>query len=111
MLWVFWWLASYRAPQDHPRLSAGELAYIQSDPPEPIVKVHGSACSTYRQTWTFAMGKFITDPVWWLYLFWIPDFLSRTYGLDFKTIGLPLIVIYLLADVGSIARRLAVVAR
>jgi MFS transporter, ACS family, hexuronate transporter len=103
VMWVFWWLASYRAPADHPRLSAGELAYIQSDPPEPEVKVPWLRLLSYRQTWTFAMGKFITDPVWWLYLFWIPDFLSRTYNLDLKTIGLPLIMIYLLADVGSIA--------
>jgi ACS family hexuronate transporter-like MFS transporter len=102
VLWVFWWLVSYRAPQHHPRLSAGELAYIQSDPPEPMVKVPWFSLMTHRQTWTFAMGKFITDPVWWLYLFWIPDFLSRTYNLDLKTIGLPLILIYLLADVGSI---------
>jgi MFS transporter, ACS family, hexuronate transporter len=55
-----------------------------------------------RQTYAFAFGKFFTDPVWWLYLFWIPDFLSRTYHLDLKSIGAPVIAIYLLADVGSI---------
>ena len=56
----------------------------------------------HRQTWAFALGKFLTDPVWWLYLFWIPDFLGRSYGIDLKTIGPPLIAIYLIADVGSI---------
>ena len=55
-----------------------------------------------RQTWAFALGKFFTDPVWWLYLFWIPDYLNRAYELDLKSIGLPLITIYLMADVGSI---------
>lgn len=56
----------------------------------------------HRQTWAFALGKFLTDPAWWLYLFWIPDFLHRKHGLDLKTIGLPLVMIYLVADVGSI---------
>ena len=63
----------------------------------------------YRQTWAFALGKFLTDPVWWLYLFWIPDFLNRNYGIDLTTIGPPLVAIYLIADVGSHRRRLAVV--
>jgi ACS family hexuronate transporter-like MFS transporter len=56
----------------------------------------------HRPTWAFALGKFMTDPIWWLYLFWIPDFLNRNHGLDLKSIGLPLVVIYLVADVGSI---------
>jgi len=103
LLWVFAWLGMYRPPEAHPRLSAAELAFIQSDPPEPpLAKVSTRALLTRRQTWAFAVGKLLTDPVWWLYLFWIPDFLSRRYGLDLKSIGLPLIVIYLMADVGSI---------
>jgi ACS family hexuronate transporter-like MFS transporter len=56
----------------------------------------------YRQTWAFAAAKFMTDPIWWLYLFWMPDFFSRTYGLSLLELGPPLIVIYLLADVGSV---------
>jgi ACS family hexuronate transporter-like MFS transporter len=56
----------------------------------------------FRSTWAFAIGKFMTDPIWWLYLFWIPDFLHRNHGLDLKSIGLPLVVVYLVADVGSI---------
>ena len=56
----------------------------------------------YRQTWAFAVAKFMTDPIWWLYLFWMPDFFSRTYGLSLLELGPPLIVIYLVADVGSI---------
>jgi ACS family hexuronate transporter-like MFS transporter len=56
----------------------------------------------HRQTWAFALGKFMTDPIWWLYLFWIPDFLNRNYGLNLSSMGLPIVVIYLIADVGSI---------
>jgi ACS family hexuronate transporter-like MFS transporter len=57
----------------------------------------------HRQTWAFAVGKFMTDPVWWLYLFWIPDFLHRNHGLNLTAIGLPIVIIYLVADVGSVA--------
>ena len=56
----------------------------------------------HRQTWAFALGKFLTDPVWWLYLFWVPDFLHRNHGINLSTMGPPLVVIYLIADVGSI---------
>jgi ACS family hexuronate transporter-like MFS transporter len=56
----------------------------------------------HREAWAFAVGKFMTDPIWWLYLFWIPDFLQRNHGLDLKSLGLPIVVIYLIADVGSI---------
>jgi len=55
-----------------------------------------------RQTWAFALGKFMTDPVWWLYLFWIPDFFSRTHGLSLGELGPPIVAIYLIADIGSV---------
>jgi ACS family hexuronate transporter-like MFS transporter len=100
--WVAWWLMVYREPDHHPRLRPAELAYIRSDPPDPLVKVPWRKLLPHRQTWAFALGKFMTDPIWWLYLFWIPDFLHRKHGLDLKTIGLPLVVIYIVADVGSI---------
>jgi ACS family hexuronate transporter-like MFS transporter len=103
VFWVFAWLAYYRPPEQHPRLGAAELAFIQSDAKEPpFTKVKTTTLLSLRQTWAFGSGKFFTDPVWWLYLFWIPDFLSRTYHLDLKSIGLPLIIIYLMADVGSV---------
>jgi ACS family hexuronate transporter-like MFS transporter len=101
-IWVVWWLRVYRAPEEHRRLSAAELAYIRSDPPEAITPISWGKLFPHRQTWAFAIGKFMTDPIWWLYLFWIPDFLNRNHGLDLKSIGLPLVVIYLVADVGSI---------
>jgi len=100
--WVVWWLASYRPPEEHPRLSPAELAHIRSDPPEALTPIPWRKLLPHRQTWAFALGKFMTDPIWWLYLFWIPDFLNRNHGLDLKSIGLPLVVIYLIADVGSI---------
>ena len=100
--WVACWLKSYRPPERHPRVSPAELALIQSDPPESTEKIPWGRLFPLRQTWAFALGKFMTDPIWWLYLFWVPDFLKRNHGLDLKTMGLPLVVIYLVADVGSI---------
>jgi len=100
--WVAWWLQAYQPPGQHPRVSAAELAHIQSDPVEPAERIPWSRLLPHRQIWAFALGKFLTDPIWWLYLFWVPDFLQRNHGLDLKTMGLPLVVIYLVADVGSI---------
>ncbi len=101
-LWVIWWLLMYRAPEQHRRLSKAEFDHIRSDPPEAVSPIPWSRLFPHRQTWAFALGKFMTDPIWWLYLFWIPDFLNRNHKLDLKSIGLPLVVIYLVADVGSI---------
>jgi MFS transporter, ACS family, hexuronate transporter len=100
--WLIWWLVSYSPPQDHPKVTAEELALIESDPPESTTPVPWASIVKYRQTWAFALGKFLTDPVWWLYLFWIPDFLNRLYGLNIKQMGMPIVTIYLITDVGSI---------
>jgi ACS family hexuronate transporter-like MFS transporter len=102
LLWLAFWIPLYGPPDSHPRVGEAELAHIKSDPPDPPVHIPWIQLLRYRQTWAFALGKFLTDPVWWLYLFWIPDFLGRNYGIDLKTIGPPLIVIYLVADIGSI---------
>ena len=102
LMWLLFWIPLYNAPDRHPRVSATELAYIRSDPPDSQVKIPWTRLLRYRQTWAFALGKFLTDPVWWLYLFWIPDFLNRNYQIDLKTVGPPLMAIYLIADVGSI---------
>jgi ACS family hexuronate transporter-like MFS transporter len=101
-LWLALWLPLYGRAETHPRVRPSELALIRSDPPEPTVQVPWAQLLRHRQAWAFAIGKFMTDPIWWLYLFWIPDFLNRNYGIDLRTIGPPLIVIYLMADVGSI---------
>ncbi len=101
-LWLLFWWPMYGHPDRHARVSAAELAYIRSDPPDPPARVPLRTLMPHRQTWAFAIAKFLTDPIWWLYLFWIPDFFSRNYGLDLKTIGLPIFVIYWVASAGSI---------
>ncbi|HSS20494.1 MAG TPA: MFS transporter [Pyrinomonadaceae bacterium] len=101
-IWLVAWLAIYRRPEEHPKLSARELAYIQSDPAEPTTKIKWSRLFPHRQTWAFAVGKLMTDPIWWVYLFWLPKFLNSNYKLNITQIGLPLVVIYVSADIGSI---------
>lgn len=101
-IWLAFWLLIYRKPEEHPKLTRGELAYIQSDPTEPTVRIPWMRLFPHRQTWAFAFGKFMTDPIWWVYLFWLPDFLNKKHGLDLKTFGLPIAIIYIIADVGSI---------
>jgi len=101
-LWLAAWLAFYRRPAEHPKLSAEERAYIGSDPSAPTTRVTWRQLLPHRQTWAFACGKFLTDPFWWLYLFWIPDFLQKTYGLKLLQVGPPLVVIYLMSDLGSV---------
>jgi ACS family hexuronate transporter-like MFS transporter len=96
------WLWIYRKPEDDTRLSKAEFAYIRSDPPESTEKIPWGRLFPHRQTWAFAIGKFLTDPIWWVYLFWLPDFLNKQHGLDLKNFGIPLAVIYIIADVGSI---------
>jgi ACS family hexuronate transporter-like MFS transporter len=100
--WLVLWLAFYAPPGRHPRVSSAELAYIQQDPPETSVHVPWSALVRHRQTWAFLLAKGMTDPVWWFYLFWLPKYLMAEHGIDLKQIALPLIIVYLVADCGSI---------
>ena len=102
-VWLFFWLSLYRRPEEHSQLSKAELDYIRSDPPEPTGKVPWARLLPHRQTWAFAIGKFLTDPIWWFYLFWLPDFFFKRFALDLKSIGLPLMTVYIIADVGSVA--------
>jgi ACS family hexuronate transporter-like MFS transporter len=101
-IWIALWLPLFGRPDTHPRVGAAELAHIQSDPSPPVVHVSLRTILPHRQTWAFAIGKFMTDPIWWLYLFWVPDFLNRNHGLNLLAVGPPLVAIYLIADVGSI---------
>ncbi len=100
--WLISWLATYRTPQQHHKLSASELSYIQSDPQDPAARIPWSRLIPHRQTWAFGLGKFMTDPIWWFFLFWLPKFLNTRYGLSLSELGPPLVVIYILSDVGSI---------
>jgi ACS family hexuronate transporter-like MFS transporter len=101
-LWLAFWIPIYRRPREHPKVSPSELAYIESDASEPPVKVRWIQLFRHRQTWAFAIGKFLTDPIWWFYLYWLPKFLDARYGIKLATIAAPLIVIYVLADFGSV---------
>jgi len=101
-LWLVAWWLFYDTPERHPKLRRAELELIRSDPPEPTARTPWLQLLPHRQTWAFAIAKFMTDPIWWLYLFWVPDFLNRNHGVNLASVGLPLIIIYLVADVGSI---------
>jgi ACS family hexuronate transporter-like MFS transporter len=101
-VWVVCWLVMYRKPQEHPRLSSAELKHIQSDPVEATAKIPWLQLFPHSQTWAFTVGKFLTDPIWWFFLFWLPKFLARNHGLSLTGLGLPLIVIYNSATLGSI---------
>lgn len=101
-VWLVFWLLLYSKPEEHPRITKEELAHINSDPPETATLIPWVSLLTYRQTWAFAIGKFLTDPIWWFYLFWIPGFLYEKFNLSLTSLGLPLVIIYLAADVGSI---------
>ena len=103
LIWLIAWLAVYRPPRRHPRLRAAELAVIESDPPDTVVSVPWMRLLAVRETWAYALGKFLIDPVWWMWLFWLPDFLVKRHHLDLRTFGPPLVAIYLLSDLGSIA--------
>ena len=100
--WLISWLLLYRRPQQHPRLSPSELHYIQSDPVEPSTKIPWMRLLPHRQTWAFVLGKFMTDPIWWFYLFWLPKFLNASHGLSLTQLGPPLVTVYVSADIGSI---------
>jgi ACS family hexuronate transporter-like MFS transporter len=102
LIWLAFWLPLYRAPAEHPRCNAAELAYIHSDPPEPTVKIPWLTLLTYPQAWAFGVGKFLTDSMWWFYMTWFTKFLHTRYGLDLMHIGLPLVMVYLMSDVGSL---------
>jgi MFS transporter, ACS family, hexuronate transporter len=102
-LWFLLWMAVYRKPAEHSHCSAEELEYIQSDREIPTAKVPWARLLSYRQTWAFLTAKFLTDPIWWFYLFWVPGFFQKQHGLNLTQIGLPIVVIYLISDAGSVA--------
>jgi MFS transporter, ACS family, hexuronate transporter len=102
-LWLVLWLALYRSPEVHPRVSPEELAHIRSDPSDaPETRLPWLRYFTYRQTWAVVAGKLLADPIWWFYLYWLPKFLDARYGIKLAQVALPLIVVYLIADVGSV---------
>ena len=104
VVWLIVWLIVYRDPAKHPRVGAAELAYIRQDPEEQAkAPIKWRRLLPLRATWAFAIPKFLIDPIWWMLLFWLPDFFAKRHNLDLKSFGPPLVVVYLLSDVGSIA--------
>ncbi|MFZ5497172.1 MAG: MFS transporter [Verrucomicrobiota bacterium] len=104
---LFWWLAIYHKPHEHPRVGPAELAHIQQDgPPEADRVVKWRELIRYKPTWAFAIAKFMTDAVWWFYLTWLPTFFNSNPAfdtkLDLKQVGLPFLIIYIVSDLGSI---------
>lgn len=102
LIWLMFWLVMYRKPEEHPKVTPGELAYIQSDPSTKEASVPLRVLLMQQQTWAYSLAKILTDPVWFFYLFWLPKFLANR-GLSLSHLGLPLAVIYVASSVGSIA--------
>lgn len=104
IVWLMAWLAFYRRPTEHKMVSASERAHILSDkdPIETHAPARWQDLIRRRESWAYIMGRFMIDPVWWTFLFWLPDLLARRYGVDLKGFGPPLVAVYVLADVGSI---------
>ena len=102
-IWVGFWLVMYRAPEVHHRVSPAELAYIRSDPEVPVKHVPWVQLMRYQGTWVYIVGGLLTNPVWWFYNNWVPSFLFAKFHVNLLALGLPLVVIYLMTDVGSIA--------
>ncbi len=103
-LWLFLWIPFYDLPERCARVQAPELALIQSDPKDAggDAKVRWSSLFKYRQTWSFIVGKFLTDPVWWFFLIWLPDYFKKTRHLDIKNSWVHLVTIYVIVTVLSI---------
>ena len=108
-IWLILWLVMYEIPARHKKLSPAELEYINSDVDEPIAKTDGSEPKVswfkllaFKQTWAFVIGKFLTDPIWWFYLFWLPDFLESQYGLKGTAVALPVAAVYMISTFGSV---------
>jgi ACS family hexuronate transporter-like MFS transporter len=103
-LWIILWLLIYRLPQAHPSVSKSEIAYILSDPQDAAkTAVSWLKLLPHRQTWSFVLGKLCIDPIWWFWLFWAPDVFQRRFGMSLSQIVLPILIIYLVSDVGSVA--------
>ena len=105
VLWILWWFRYYRTPTNHSTLTARELRHIYQEAvvdmgPSPFVPWR--RLLGYRQTWAFSIAKFLTDPIWYFYLFWLPSYFSAKFNLNLSHLGLPLIIVYNVSAIGSI---------
>jgi len=109
LVWLVLWLRIYRRPQEHSKVSAGELAFINSDSSADTEASRAVINMTWRslllvpETWAYALARFLIDPIWWMFLFWLPDFFAKRYNLDLEHFGPPLVAVYIISDVGSIS--------
>lgn len=102
LIWVIPWWWSYQSPERHPRISPSELAYIRKEPEEKQTPMPWLQLLQQKQTWAFVAGMVASSPIWWFYIYWVPDFLHKHFGLDLKQSSLPLAVIFLCASFGGI---------
>jgi ACS family hexuronate transporter-like MFS transporter len=103
LIWLAAWLLIYRRPREHSQVTAAEADYIESDPADPAASIPWLKLLTIKETWAYAIGKFLIDPVWWMFLFWLPDFFAKRHHLDLKSFGIPLVIVYVVSDLGSIS--------
>jgi ACS family hexuronate transporter-like MFS transporter len=104
VLWMLWWFSRYHQPAKHPTLTAAELRHIYREAAADMgPSVPWRRLFAYRQTWAFTMAKFLTDPIWYFYLFWLPSYFSAKFHLNLSHLGLPLIIVYNVSAIGSIA--------
>ncbi len=108
-IWVILWMLIYDKPEHHKKMSKEELDYIHSDSVEEPKSVNDKEekvswfkLLAFRQTWAFVLGKFLTDPIWWFYLFWLPDFLESQYGLKGTQVSMPVAIVYIISTFGSV---------
>jgi MFS transporter, ACS family, hexuronate transporter len=105
VLWILWWFRYYRTPTDHSTLTARELRHIYQEAAAdmgPSPSVPWRRLLGFRQTWAFSIAKFLTDPIWYFYLFWLPSYFSAKFNLNLSHLGLPLIIVYNVSAIGSI---------
>ena len=107
-VWLIFWLILYEVPSKHKKLTAGEFDFIHSDVDEAAIntqeegKVKWIKLLGIRQTWTFVVGKFLTDPIWYFFLFWLPSYFASIFHVDLTKPSLPLVIVYTATTIGSI---------
>jgi ACS family hexuronate transporter-like MFS transporter len=107
-IWLVFWYFFYQSPSKHKYVTQDELDYINNDPENTVPeiaqqKIAWAKLLQFRQTWAFVVGKFLTDPIWWFYLFWLPDFLESQYGIKGTAMAMPVALVYTMSTIGSIA--------
>jgi ACS family hexuronate transporter-like MFS transporter len=105
LIWLLVWLRTYTHPRKNRHVGAPELAFIESDPAdsEAHANIPWLRLLRIKETWAFAIAKFLIDPIWWMYLFWLPGFFADRYHLDLRSFGPPVVAVYIMSDIGSVA--------